>query len=795
MCFFDSIIKNVSSASVKLLNVVIMEGRKMEAKIYVVNGRWKLNILAHSLFCEGERLLLTENQYKLMEILIINNRHSLSFSQLCDYVFEDVNDERQSIRDLLTGIKKVDEALRAFIRPDRGYGYHFEATVEKISEEQSEKDDALESIKEFAFDNKSDFLDLKIIGREEEINSIHVSLMNVKVLFIGGIDGIGKSSIVKQYAFDKGREYTNIFYLQCSKNIASLIADDLIIPNMGLSRKVMNDGTLEDDMSYTSRKLSKMKEIVSNKTLFILDDYQGELQELELLLSLNAKFIVVTHRDLQGIDNVLLVESIDNKLYLNELFFRHYLRKDIDRTDMFLQDLFSLVGGHTLSIILMAKQMMVSRMYPEELYMKIDKEGLRNALSEDVRMNSMSTSRKAFTYISELFKVSELSPDEFRILKILCVFSPAKIRSRDLIKWLCDKKAYVIIDSLQAAGWVEVDNDLDTVYVLPVVKEVVLEHEPVCITGSEVFFQEFLKEYSDFDLFALPLNVKLYYCEIVRSLLKWNFLINDDCFSFFTKAQRLLSMFYPDESISVAYKALMQLPVLPENYYKIGYLYYCIAWTKSTKLNCRIESLEDYEKSIDYIERFLGLNTENEVLINIYADFGINLCRSGNGDKAIEYISNAISMLRRKPKDKDTVMRICWYKAFLVECYLIINDNTTAKQQLLEAYNIHSQYSGKNDAYLSNLLYRDSMIAYAEEDFERAKEMAVKGFEIYSKYYPEKTVRNVRHMCYIGCIFFMSNELETAGLYFEKARIIAEDTYEDPTGIIKSIKEEYGIYE
>lgn len=41
----------------------------------------------------------------------------------------------------------------------------------------------------------------------------------------------------------------------------------------------------------------------------------------------------------------------------------------------------------------------------------------------------------------------------------------------------------------------------------------------------------------------------------------------------------------------------------------------------------------------------------------------------------------------------------------------------------------------------------------------------------------------------------MSNELETAGLYFEKARIIAEDTYEDPTGIIKSIKEEYGIYE
>lgn len=227
-------------------------------------------------------------------------------------------------------------------------------------------------------------------------------------------------------------------------------------------------------------------------------------------------------------------------------------------------------------------------------------------------------------------------------------------------------------------------------------------------------------------------------------------------------------MFYPDESISVVYKALMQLPVLPENYYKIGYLYYCIAWTKSTKLNCRIESLEDYEKSIDYIEKFLGLNTENEALINIYADFGINLCRSGNGDKAIKYISNAISMLRRKPKEKDTFMRICWYKAFLVECYLIINDNTTAKQQLLEAYNIHSQYSGKNDAYLSNLLYRDSMIAYAEEDFERAKEMAVKGFEIYSKYYPEKTVRNVRHMCYIGCIFFMSNELETAGLYLKK---------------------------
>lgn len=75
---------------------------------------------------------------------------------------------------------------------------------------------------------------MKIIGREEEINSIQVSLMNGKVLFIGGIDGIGKSSIVKQYAFDKGSEYTNIFYLQCSKNIESLIADDLIIPNMAV---------------------------------------------------------------------------------------------------------------------------------------------------------------------------------------------------------------------------------------------------------------------------------------------------------------------------------------------------------------------------------------------------------------------------------------------------------------------------------------------------------------------------------------------------------------------------------
>ncbi|MBR5090456.1 MAG: protein kinase [Ruminiclostridium sp.] len=106
------------------------------------------------------------------------------------------------------------------------------------------------------------------VGRESEMNSISEMLSVNRVLFINGIGGIGKSTLVRNYISSKTAEYDVIVYLEYENDLRFTFADDMQIQISTMQRQ--ENETLDE---YFERKLKCFKNICADKNvLFVIDN-------------------------------------------------------------------------------------------------------------------------------------------------------------------------------------------------------------------------------------------------------------------------------------------------------------------------------------------------------------------------------------------------------------------------------------------------------------------------------------------------------------------------------------------
>lgn len=111
------------------------------------------------------------------------------------------------------------------------------------------------------------------VGRDTEIRQMVESLQKNNTLYITGIGGIGKITLVKNYIARYRTEYDVIAYLEYDGDIQHTFCDDLQLQISTVSRQ---DGEPLND--YFTRKLKAFKRICGDRrALFVVDNYTDRL--------------------------------------------------------------------------------------------------------------------------------------------------------------------------------------------------------------------------------------------------------------------------------------------------------------------------------------------------------------------------------------------------------------------------------------------------------------------------------------------------------------------------------------
>lgn len=200
-----------------------------------------------------------------------------------------------------------------------------------------------------------------VIGREKECHEIEKWCSgNKNLLFVTGMGGIGKSTIVRKFASENKEKFDNLIYLQYRDSIAESLTDDVQFCINGYEKKEE-----ETTREYFCRKLKAAKELtVDTDSLLIVDNFSGAVDEDFLqLLNVNWKVIVVTRPNMSetGYD-CLEIEAFSNKEEQYKLFENNMGRKIVSEEYGKLDRIIELVAGHTLALVLVARQMAKSIM-------------------------------------------------------------------------------------------------------------------------------------------------------------------------------------------------------------------------------------------------------------------------------------------------------------------------------------------------------------------------------------------------------------------------------------------------
>jgi tetratricopeptide (TPR) repeat protein len=311
------------------------------------------------------------------------------------------------------------------------------------------------------------------VGREGEIQEIHRMLKENRILFLNGIGGIGKSELAKHYAAEHKDEYDTIIFAPYVSDVNMLLLDDNAIPLYNFAPYPE-----EKPEEYCARKLKKLRELCDERTLFIVDNLDREDDpDLNKLLDLGCKLLITTRMDFSdyGYGTQLYLDAMRSRDSILALFYKYYTKPLNAEENACVEQIIDLVAGHTMTVELLAKQMMAGRVTPEKMLTKLQEGGISESGKEKVRSGKDGTlsAQNTYAHIQALFDISELKEDEKYILANLSLIPHTGVSVELFHDW-CELEDYECINRLVVEGWVKLDKEQDYISLHSVIRELVL---------------------------------------------------------------------------------------------------------------------------------------------------------------------------------------------------------------------------------------------------------------------------------------------------------------------------------
>ena len=261
-------------------------------------------------------------------------------------------------------------------------------------------------------------------GRTDILNDIHSAFESRNVVFLRGMGGIGKSEFAKQYARKHSTDYDTVVFARYESNLETLIADDEIFSVTGLSRKLQENGNLQNDSEYAPIKLDVIKSISDKHTLIIIiiiDNFDVATDPFLAAFTNNIKHhVLITSRcePERGKYHVIPVVELDDATLRDMVVdFANPNTNMIDRDDPAFSELFDLTNRHTLTLELIAKYMDEKCIDDISEMVEIIKEQNLSALAD--------AEEDRYASIRNLFRITDLNEQEKTFLRCLAMMPPS----------------------------------------------------------------------------------------------------------------------------------------------------------------------------------------------------------------------------------------------------------------------------------------------------------------------------------------------------------------------------------
>lgn len=323
----------------------------------------------------------------------------------------------------------------------------------------------------YIYDSKI-FISEKIIGRDEEISRLCQWYdCSTKHLFIHGMGGIGKSSVVRKFICDNRNKIDNLIYLNFEKDIINTIIDD----SQFYINTILKDDK-ESEEEYFYRKLKISNNIIRNtKSLLVIDNFDGEITDQVInLLNSSWKIIFISRKEYtidycEHLHVDSLGETFAYSIFINNIEKNYTIKKE--EYDLVF-NIIRKVNYHTLVVELISKQINASHLSIEEASILIDSYGFTTFGSERVRYSKdykiQQDSIK--NIVMNLFDISDISKEKKKILRVLVLFNDYGIELK-LFKEISGIENFDIINILCDEGWININNK--NIVIHPVIREAV----------------------------------------------------------------------------------------------------------------------------------------------------------------------------------------------------------------------------------------------------------------------------------------------------------------------------------
>ena len=678
------------------------------------------------------------------------------------------------------------------------------------------------------------------VGRKKELSLIKEQLLgSINTVFLHGIGGIGKSQLVKEFAKENKDNFETIIFADFTGTLKSLIISDMEIPIVNFTR--FED---ENDDEYYERKMRKLSDIVNEKTLIIIDNFDVDQDEnLYDLLKCNCKFLFTTRNDFSSYDfNVIDINEIDDISLLKKIFSHYYKRKYSEDDENIIISLINMVYGHTMTVELLAKQMMASRIHPKDMIDKLECYGINNTGNESIKHNKDNKlmNKSMHEHIYALFDLSNISDGKEYILMNLLLIPHTGINIEEFYDW-CSLNSYEDINELINSGWIKFNEETDVIAFHPVIAEVIKEKigvkEEKCkeFIEKEIHFMDVENESTCSDRMlkliygehlikhivnSNDLKYEIYfklsdilrtngnyakaleYAKIVLDILKmdskgngsadivtlYNYMGNLYCESaqykeaieMLEKAKEIRKQYFKDEQEEIA-----------ENINDIGYLY---------------AIMDDVEKAIELhleaLEIYTSLYGKNHWKIaTVYNNIGYAYGKSGNYQKTLEYYLIALSSATEAfEKNK---YNIALFNGNIGTAYSYLEEYEMALKYQMEALELRKSLYGENHPDIA-LTYNEIGQVYIDlKEYEQALQYVNKAIEISENISGENHPDTANSYCTLGLIYLIEKKYDKTMKCLEKElsikRYIYGDEHSQVAAVykniakVKSVQEEYKI--
>lgn len=311
-----------------------------------------------------------------------------------------------------------------------------------------------------------------IVGRDDELKQLNqwISNDNKKCMFVNGMGGIGKSTLVRGWLTKYKMTFDTVLYLHYNGLIQDMITDD-----EQLCINTLEKTEEENASDYFKRKLIHLRKIVAGtKSIIVIDDFDGIIGEDFLaILNVGWKVIAITRVDInvREYDSVEVL-AIKAKTDLQRLFASN-LGREIEKDEILcLDEIIGTVSGHTLILELIAKQIANSYLTIEDVVKLVKENGFANIAPEKVEYmkDGQLNYEKISSIITALFSAEQMQWNKKVILKTLSLFHMPGIDINEFVNML-KLESKDDLNELKVHGWINIDNGIISIH--PVIRETI----------------------------------------------------------------------------------------------------------------------------------------------------------------------------------------------------------------------------------------------------------------------------------------------------------------------------------